>query len=275
METRLNEVKLKSENENIIREIKEREENIRKINEEKLIKEMKEREEKRRKAHIENIIREIKEKDEKIKKVNEEKLIKEMKEKEEKIRKINEEKLKREMKEREEKIRKENEEKLIKAMKEKEIKENEEIEIKRKERLFSHFFNEIKKMNNNLEEEDFKNKIFLTKDDEDNENELESSAIFSESFNTESEFEEEKLFAIRQFEELTYDKIGKFSDVIKSDKCIICQIQFKKNDIINIFTCYKHIFHKRCLKHWMKRANFCPICKFNIMDSSYKTLENI
>ncbi len=133
----------------------------------------------------------------------------------------------------------------------------------------------MKKMNKNSEEEEFKKWTFLIKDDEDNGSELERPAIFTESFNIESEFEEEKLFAIRQFEELTYDKIGKFSDVIKSDKCIICQNKFKKNDIINIFTCYKHIFHKRCLKHWMKRANFCPICKFNIMDSSYKTLENI
>ncbi len=28
--------------------------------------------------------------------------------------------------------------------------------------------------------------------------------------------------------ELTYDKIGKFSDVIQSDRCIICKLNLKK-----------------------------------------------
>ncbi len=86
----------------------------------------------------------------------------------------------------------------------------------------------MKKMNKNSEEEEFKKWTFLIKDDEDNGSELERPAIFTESFNIESEFEEEKLFAIRQFGELTYDKIGKFSDVIQSDRCIICKLNLKK-----------------------------------------------
>ena len=48
----------------------------------------------------------------------------------------------------------------------------------------------------------------------------------------------------------------KFSD----DKCIICQYEFKVNEIVKVLPC-KHCFHPDCIEEWLKNQKFCPYCK--------------
>ena len=62
--------------------------------------------------------------------------------------------------------------------------------------------------------------------------------------------------------------ISKIKDINKltedKKKCCICLENFKINDETMILPCI-HIFHSNCIKAWMKRQLFCPICKNKII----------
>ena len=60
-------------------------------------------------------------------------------------------------------------------------------------------------------------------------------------------------------DEFIYKKLIKNNEIEKF--CHICLKEFYKKDIVKIFTCEsKHIFHKICLKFYMKKSILCPIC---------------
>ncbi len=67
-----------------------------------------------------------------------------------------------------------------------------------------------------------------------------------------------------ELDEFQYKHISKYSSR-KEDTCAICKQTFKGTDIIKEFCC-KHIFHKKCLLKWLQTSNFCPLCKYNLMD---------
>ena len=69
---------------------------------------------------------------------------------------------------------------------------------------------------------------------------------------------------ILELDEFQYKHISKYSSR-KEDTCAICNQTFKGTDIIKEFCC-KHIFHKKCLLKWLQTSNFCPLCKYNLMD---------
>ena len=69
---------------------------------------------------------------------------------------------------------------------------------------------------------------------------------------------------ILELDEFKYKHISKYSSR-KEDTCAICKQTFKGTDIIKEFCC-KHIFHKKCLLKWLQTSNFCPLCKYNLMD---------
>ena len=69
---------------------------------------------------------------------------------------------------------------------------------------------------------------------------------------------------ILELDEFQYKHISKYSSR-KEDTCAICKQTFKGTDIIKEFCC-KHIFHKKCLLKWLQTSNFCPLCKYNLMD---------
>ena len=69
---------------------------------------------------------------------------------------------------------------------------------------------------------------------------------------------------ILELDEFQYKHISKYSSR-KEDNCAICLQKFKGTDIIKEFCC-KHIFHKKCLLKWLQTSNFCPLCKYNLMD---------
>ena len=47
------------------------------------------------------------------------------------------------------------------------------------------------------------------------------------------------------------------------DKCIICQYNFKELEPVVGLPC-KHCFHFNCLKPWIEKQHYCPLCKSNI-----------
>lgn len=52
-----------------------------------------------------------------------------------------------------------------------------------------------------------------------------------------------------------------------SDSCLICMEEFKEEDEVKRFFCGNHIFHKSCLKKWVKEYKVvCPACKYNMFD---------
>lgn len=61
----------------------------------------------------------------------------------------------------------------------------------------------------------------------------------------------------------------KYSDYLsrkgpeKIKECPICQEEFEPGDDIVQLTCH-HIFHKDCIKKWLKINKTCPICKVQV-----------
>ena len=66
-----------------------------------------------------------------------------------------------------------------------------------------------------------------------------------------------------------YKHIQKY-DSRKETECAICLEEFQRNDIIKEFYKCKHIFHKECLKNWLKRSNECPLCKHDLTEDINK-----
>ena len=66
-------------------------------------------------------------------------------------------------------------------------------------------------------------------------------------------------------------------DVSKLDaekrNCTICLEDFKNKDKALILPCI-HLFHKNCIKNWLKKQNNCPICKFKLTRSNINSQNN-
>jgi len=43
-------------------------------------------------------------------------------------------------------------------------------------------------------------------------------------------------------------------------RCAICLMRLEEGDVVGDIPC-RHVFHKDCLKRWLKRANRCPLCQ--------------
>ncbi|KAJ9565478.1 hypothetical protein OSB04_001444 [Centaurea solstitialis] len=46
----------------------------------------------------------------------------------------------------------------------------------------------------------------------------------------------------------------------ESEICVVCQVEFGKNEKIGVLQC-KHCFHPKCIMEWLLRKNVCPLCK--------------
>ena len=65
-----------------------------------------------------------------------------------------------------------------------------------------------------------------------------------------------KLFKI-----ILYQKIKNVNELSENKRnCMICLDEFKNGQKSIILPCI-HIFHSECIKNWMKREKFCPLCK--------------
>ena len=59
----------------------------------------------------------------------------------------------------------------------------------------------------------------------------------------------------------------------KKKNCVICLEDFKNHDKAIILPCI-HLFHKNCIKNWLKKKNTCPICKFKLTGSNIESQNN-
>lgn len=41
--------------------------------------------------------------------------------------------------------------------------------------------------------------------------------------------------------------------------------KYKESDIVLEFNCTEHFFHKDCLKEWIKKSEYCPLCKYDLL----------
>ena len=69
-------------------------------------------------------------------------------------------------------------------------------------------------------------------------------------------------------------------DKLSEDKknYVICMDNFIEGDYTISLPCI-HIFHAKCIKKWLMRKKFCPICKFvinknNLNKISLKIIKN-
>ena len=68
-----------------------------------------------------------------------------------------------------------------------------------------------------------------------------------------------------EIKSLKHDKFIK--NKYLEDKCIICQYNFKELESVVGLSC-KHCFHFACLKPWIEKQHYCPLCKSNIRKES-------
>ena len=80
-----------------------------------------------------------------------------------------------------------------------------------------------------------------------------------------SDFEKKKHNLFLEMDEYQYKHIQKYESR-KETECAICLEQFKGIDIIKSFYKCEQIFHKACLKKWLKRSNLCPLCKHDLTE---------
>ncbi|KAL1363448.1 hypothetical protein HN51_011661 [Arachis hypogaea] len=50
------------------------------------------------------------------------------------------------------------------------------------------------------------------------------------------------------------------SHEVEADVCIICQDEYKNQDMIGVLQC-EHEYHADCLRKWLVVRNVCPLCK--------------
>ena len=84
-----------------------------------------------------------------------------------------------------------------------------------------------------------------------------------------SDFDKKKQNLFLEMDEYQYKHIQKYESRKETD-CAICLEEFKGIDIIKAFYKCEHIFHKNCLKNWLKRSNVCPLCKHDLTDDINK-----
>ena len=74
-----------------------------------------------------------------------------------------------------------------------------------------------------------------------------------------------------EMDEYQYKHIQKYESR-KETKCAICLEEFKGTDMIKAFYKCEHIFHKNCLRDWLKKQVVCPMCKHDL-EEDIKTMK--
>ena len=81
-----------------------------------------------------------------------------------------------------------------------------------------------------------------------------------------SDFEKKKHGLFLEMDEYQYKHIERYGESRKETECAICLENFKGIDMIKSFYKCNHIFHKKCLKDWLKRSNTCPLCNHDLTE---------
>ena len=123
------------------------------------------------------------------------------------------------------------------------------------------------------EEEDDEEEDEDDEDDEDEEDEEEedenNSSNDSDDSNEDSDISNESINdeIIDNLNTIKLKEIEKLSH--ENKKCVICLENFVIDDDCICLPCI-HIYHGECIKKWLKRRNFCPICRFKITSENIK-----
>ena len=64
-----------------------------------------------------------------------------------------------------------------------------------------------------------------------------------------------------KFDKIPVEKFSRYKFI--DDKCIICQYEFKTNEMLKVLPC-KHCFHPDCIEEWLKNQKACPYCKTEV-----------
>ena len=83
---------------------------------------------------------------------------------------------------------------------------------------------------------------------------------------------EKKMRLFDLMEMINFSEIGKGSlrDVVKEKNCVVCFVDFKRNELVKLFSCRKHIFHEDCIKKWIENSFQCPLCKYSMKKDMIK-----
>jgi len=54
----------------------------------------------------------------------------------------------------------------------------------------------------------------------------------------------------------------------ENKECAICLEVFQKGNKIISLPC-AHIYHNNCIKEWLLKKNFCPICKYEFTKDDF------
>jgi len=80
-----------------------------------------------------------------------------------------------------------------------------------------------------------------------------------------------KMFLKKRFK-LNKKNIKEFK--LNNEICVICQDDYDINSNKKCYQLYcNHVFHKECLKEWLKNEMKCPLCNSSIMTKHNKTIE--
>ena len=68
-------------------------------------------------------------------------------------------------------------------------------------------------------------------------------------------------------------------DKYKQLECVICMEEFEKDSAVRIIPICKHIFHSKCLDHWIKSRDMrqdarCPMCNTTLTISTLEAAIN-
>lgn len=67
-----------------------------------------------------------------------------------------------------------------------------------------------------------------------------------------------------EYNNIETTKYNEYENNEKCKMCIICNDEFKEDDIIKITKC-KHVLHDECLKPWLlKESKKCPVCRMEL-----------
>ena len=63
-------------------------------------------------------------------------------------------------------------------------------------------------------------------------------------------------------------KVESLAEDPEASKCMVCLSSYEIGDDTTILFCCKlylvHAFHSICIREWLKRSTFCPLCKFSL-----------
>ncbi|PRP77547.1 phosphatidylinositol 4-kinase [Planoprotostelium fungivorum] len=73
---------------------------------------------------------------------------------------------------------------------------------------------------------------------------------------------------LRMVRRIARNEEGLFEDVdastYRTEKCMVCQVEFEEGDVVKLPVCTNHYFHRECILQWLKLKDHCPYCHLQL-----------